>query len=858
MRYVERYGGFALVAALSILQLVLIRYSASIPSHEFLFLFYFFNMILLPGHILSRMFIVHAPFPVRLLLAFLFGTAAAFVLLILFLVLHLDIFFLGIVVPVLSVILSATGRSRASSTRESIDAPDNFSTVPVPYQLILLGLAFFVVTLILVHGDPLLYTSDSADHIAYIRSIAVSHEVFPEQFLYKDGGMLTHDIRKGLMHSLWGMLNLLTGRTDAVAIWHVISAIASVFTILALFCAGFLIFRSPGVGLIAAFLFVFVHGGGLTSYRLITTAFAFPTGKVFSLVFLFSVLAFLKNRSTKYLTLMATASFAATGTHIGHLIVCAFILFYTIVGRMIEAPSRERRELLRRTAPLMAAVTAGVNIPYVLIRYMRDYDPNNVIHSHLQGVFWITDGLYTVNPVTVFLNAGVLGLLGILSVFILWRQSKREENLRLLLWGTIALWGILFNPLLIPPIMRFMSYLVLRLSTAVPASLVAAVLIKRLWDRSRGRHVLMSKKTTVFGWIAVIVCIGYQLAVTPSGFAYSGRGEQKLRSGCLNVCDINDYINSNIPDGSVIASDPLTSYCIPAFTDQFVVCTNDQHSVPNDSTALDRIRDCRDIFSPLSTMREIVTVIERYGVDYIVVNGRIPRATGTHYWKPDREMALQAIERFGDHPSLFGLEYMSDDAALFAVSEGVESAAIAEESDGGSRGFIGERLSPGEMAELVPSETPGLFIKSVRPARPSVERGGTLELDIEWVAERYCPYRAYVAHIRFDTPFERGPLYREFYGKVYRKILENLRGERYRFRYDHLPLNGLFTPERWPVGRVVKDRVMIRIPRDVHAGMYTVSVKMAIGTHYPNYSLRDLLNDDDSYDGPDVARVAVE
>ena len=283
---VGKHIEIALVVALLLLQLILIKFSASVPSHRFLFIFFFFNMIIVPGYLISRMIFPVIEIPVRVLLAFVFGTAIVFMLLMIFAFFHVDVFFLGIVVPVLSVILVIGGKRIPSSFTDKLED----STIPRRVSrrdlVILLCLLAFVVTLIIAHGDPLMYTSDSADHIAYIRSICLSHEAFPEQFLYKDGGALTRDIRKGLMHSVWGALNILTGRKDVVAIWPLISAIASLFTVLAFFCAGFLVFNSSAIGLIASFIFVFIQGGGLGSYRLITAAFSFPTRKIFSLVFL--------------------------------------------------------------------------------------------------------------------------------------------------------------------------------------------------------------------------------------------------------------------------------------------------------------------------------------------------------------------------------------------------------------------------------------------------------------------------------------------------------------------------------------------------------------------------------------------
>jgi hypothetical protein len=406
--------------------------------------------------------------------------------------------------------------------------------------------------------------------------------------------------------------------------------------------------------------------------------------------------------------------------------------------------------------------------------------------------------------------------------------------------------------------MKLIAYLVMRLKAAVPASLLAAVLIKILWDRLRGREENLSSMAASFGWIAVLVCFGYQLAVTPRNFAYSGKSDPVPGNSCLNITDLYDSINSLVPDGSVIVSDPITSYCIPAFTDQYIVCTNSQHSIPNDSTALERIGDCRNIFSSLASMDYIAGVIDKYGIGYIAVNGRIPLSTVTMYWKLDREMASEAINRFNRYPQYFDHLYEDGSVALYRVAEGVGRGEAPAEGVNHIAEYIGEKVYPSSLSGLAHSGTDGIYIKSVRPDMHSVEKGGRLTLDIEWVSDRELEYRSYMSHIRFDTEFTKGRFFHENYGKIYRKILEKARGHRFRFRAGRLPFGGIFTPDQWPAMRIIKEKIVIIVPEDIAQGEYTISLKLSENTHYPNYSLKDLLMDEDSYDGPDMAKVIIK
>ena len=106
--------------------------------------------------------------------------------------------------------------------------------------------------------------------------------------------------------------------------------------------------------------------------------------------------------------------------------------------------------------------------------------------------------------------------------------------------------------------------------------------------------------------------------------------------------------------------------------------------------------------------------------------------------------------------------------------------------------------------------------------------------------------------------FNKGRLFRKSYGKIYRKILEVRNDERHRFRFGFIPFNGLFPPDKWPIGRVVTEKVVIPIPEDIKAGEYEVAVRLSHRTQYPNYTLSDLFTDDDIYQGVEMGTVVIK
>ena len=123
----------------------------------------------------------------------------------------------------------------------------------------------------------------------------------------------------------------------------------------------------------------------------------------------------------------------------------------------------------------------------------------------------------------------------------------------------------------------------MRFAVAAPSMLVAAYLIRSilLGPRKDG----LSRTRIVIGSMIVLILLVPGLVLNITDFAHAGRGRRSSeKKSCLDLADLYSFVNSSIPAGSVIASDPITSYALLAFTDQYVVCTYDQHSTPNDST----------------------------------------------------------------------------------------------------------------------------------------------------------------------------------------------------------------------------------------------------------------------------------
>jgi len=828
----------------------------SIPAHKLVFLALFSSIVFLPGFLMVSIIFPAARIYYKIFLALCAGTALTFFWLIIFDLLSLDIYYISFVTPALSILLAAW-KDYGSFT--GYPFPNN-QTLSVPVLVILTLVIIYVTIVTVAIGDPVIYTGDSPDHIAYIRTISRSHEVFPDPFLYREGGMLTRDIRKGLFHSIWGTVNTVAGRIEAYPVWPLFSWMGSVFLLLGIFCLGVQFFGKQSIAVTGVILYLLYYRGGQAGHQLVMNGYAYYFGKIFMFASLMLTPAFLRTGRRDLLFIIALSSFAAVGTHISHIMIIPFGISIFILFEYFQSTDRQKNSLLKRRLPLIAASILLVNLPYLLIRFFRDYNPVNEIHTHVHGMMFLTDSFAIVNPILFFLSNGYLMAVSFFAVFILWKRSGEDRNLRLLLGLTASVYLLVFNPLWVKPIMDRITYLIIRFASAAPAMLITAYLLHSLLDnfRERGRRTL-SRRASFAGCIVTAVLLIPPFFSNFTDFIYCGEKRTSVeKESVFNLSDLYSEIEESIPPGSVIASDPNTSYCIPAFCDQYVVCTFDQHSIPNDSTALERIMDCRDIYLPSVPCGEVTDILRRYGAGYVVINGRIPESVMGDYWRPDREVAEEAFRKLLGCGDNFELLYESDYVYLFRFNK---EAGLPSETTEGQLRHSDDRLRghfSGGFEHLTGSETEGIYIGGWGKNRDVIKRGDTLTIYTEWITDRELPAGSYTVHIRFDTDFEKGFLYREEYGKVYRKIREKIEGKRYRFRISRLPFEGLYPPDKWPVGRVIREYTSIQVPRNISAGTYTVSVKMHRAPHKANYRIKDLLTDDDVYDGPDLMKVVIE
>ena len=99
---------------------------------------------------------------------------------------------------------------------------------------------------------------------------------------------------------------------------------------------------------------------------------------------------------------------------------------------------------------------------------------------------------------------------------------------------------------------------------------------------------------------------------------------------------------------------------------------------------------------------------------------------------------------------------------------------------------------------------------------------------------------------------------RPAWDKLARFLTQRLDRVVYRFRLGRPPFDGDRSLARLPLNQPVPDTLRIRIPPGAAPGEYEVTVALVDKTFLPNFEMRDLLRDRDSFEGPVVGRVTIQ
>jgi hypothetical protein len=714
------------------------------------------------------------------------------------------------------------------------------------------GLAAFALVvgaLVLWSGPPIDYGKDTLDYVAYTHEVARSGEPFPTSEFYADAGPYGADLRKGLLHALYGYFKWYLG-VDALTLFRGLGAVFLVLVTFAVYAAGRAFFPGRAVAALAGALFLIGFDGGLDSALI--RAFFYPSRFAigYLLLFLISALEYMVRPRPRGLVFCALFAFAAAAVHIQYAVLLGFAVATIVVWKTcFNAGSY--REHLWRSVSLGIAAFMGM-LPYAMFRYMTAYQTggSSELHRQIQGAVFVADGWFMSNPVHSWESVGLLGVAAVLAIVPLWRRRREHPALGYLIASLLSVVLVQYNPLLMPVFYRFITYLVYRLGTVSPFYIIAAYFVVAASKPERAGSVALGRfRRPALAVMLVAIVVGLAPIAGKNAFSPSTLKEERensyLRweSGLLAL--------NGLPEGSVIASDPITSYAITAFTPHKVVCTFDQHAPPGDLFARDRTIAARDILSPFTSVSDKAHQVAAHGVTHVVVNHNLGPLRMCDYWTVSDKSVAFITGMFAALDDYFDEDFHDGDIRVYRVT-GESPRQVAT-----IRNPLLRRQVPvsadrvGETAGLARVEAAGIA------GLDSIPPGDSIEVTMYWIREGELPLDKYIVSIRFNRLDQRLPLGGWPFPKVVRKVKESIDGVRYRFRQDHMIVDGFVSPDTWPPGVFVLDRTTVQIPEDLAAGRYAVRAKLLTRATSPNYRLRDFLYDDDVHEGAVIGEIKI-
>ena len=735
------------------------------------------------------------------------------------------------------------GASHATtrSAERSVSRPGAPGPLAIACGIAIAVAALLALAHVARHGPPITYHSDSPDHLGTIRRMLASGDPFPRDAFFRDAGPAGADPRKGLWHPCVALVCALA-HVDPVPAWH---ALAAILAALAVLTAAAFAFRLGGPLAAAAggWGMLLGYGGGLGTPYLSEAVFATKLADALALATAAALLDDLEQRSPRSRVAVAALALGTILTHVFGAI--QFAITFGALGLGFLARDRAWSTPLRRLS-VTALACALVAAPYLAWRAHGAYAPVNVIHTEPQGLLTLAHGVRIISVGAVWDWMGSLWLLFPLSL-VWWARTVREPAALYLFTTTLAVGALMFLPPVVALLEPRLGYLLMRLPWLLPVGPAAAFLGARAqaaWSAGRRLRAVAPVAVLALAFAGPLADAAAAFTAGRSGAPVLGNADLRRWSDALA------WMDRGLPAGSVVLSDPATSYSVPAFTRHWVTSLVDQHSSPNDSLALTRMLDARDALDPYAPWSRTAQVVSRWGATAIALNGRFPEPPGLDYWSPAWDWYDAARARLERAPEAFERVYDERRFTVFIVHRD----ALARLTGGGApRPLVRARTAREPGLDLGPG-LPQLV--SFRLDASRAEPGDTLTGRIEWRAPHPLPPGSYAVAVRFDRPLPADvPRAPQALSKAWRKLVERTRHERYRFRADHLPTNGAYGVDRWRPDEVVRDPFRAVVPGDVATGEYTVRVSMVRQPHYPNLELRDLLSDDDFLNGLAVARL---
>jgi hypothetical protein len=596
------------------------------------------------------------------------------------------------------------------------------------------------------------------------------------------------------------------------------------------------------------------------------------------------VFRYFEKGGARYIVLAAITVLLGISIHIISAVIFAFVLLSIFIYTTITHSGSGWRA---RFWKLLPAIAAGMALP-LAVRIIHGGGGLNPIHTHRQGMLIISSRLAMIDPAELLFGFSPAFIFAFLTLpfFFVAASERARRTLIGIMFAVPVL--VVINPITGVYLENALGYLYYRILHAAPlmcylslllVGLVRVLIYGRFGPQGKGPRQggamisaytgakrKRSRQATIASAIGARVLAAALIGsfiVIPlrlSIFSTIDKTLGIIKESGLPIRDdarrMAERIQRTLPSRSIIASDPVTSYLVSAYSDHFIAVTLDQHGSPSDSLALERIEGIRDLFDPGVMLDDSMEWLKRNGVDYLILCedesrisdffGTIKRgATGRTYEKFKKSGgALTEIDSIACY-RIFAVE--KSDLDKSKATEVIGKPSAGEPCPG----------IPGDLPERITFDE-GIVLDAIQFEQDRYAPGDTLKGYICWSIPENVSFGLPIEWtLRMDTDFRKGPYYRRWYGKQYRRIIERRKGRFYRFSRSQRIISGFSTPDQWNPGSRYRQDFSIALSPWLSEGRYEMRISVHRVTYLPNRSIADYLLNEDSFHGEIVGAVHV-
>lgn len=703
--------------------------------------------------------------------------------------------------------------------------------------------------------------TDSLDHVSYIRRSLDSGEIFPSDSFFREGDGGRFDPRKGIWHPVLSLF-VFQADVDPVFLWRMLPSIFSIFVFAAFWLFARELLGSALLSFVSVGLLVlFARGEGVAWF-----AKAGYPRNLSQMVFWAStayMIRYFRGKRTWNICFSALLVVVSVAVHISAAMLTASVLGALMIYTSVRGWGDAWQKRFWSAVPLLAA---AVVLPVILRVAFGGAGGFNFIHTHRQGMLLLGGDLAIVDPVELMSAEGLAFFFAVaISPFTFLITPKRRETRLVTIMFLLPVVAVL-NPLTATLMEKYLGYLHYRMLQAAPTmcilSLALSGLVRMLLT---GRGPRREKKVPLLRGTArrlVAVSLIALFAMIPLRFgledavAYVGAGARTGAHGEDRQEELFEDILEGVPPHSVIMSDPNTSYQISAFTDHFVLVIPGQHGSPLDEAAMTRLERTRDFFCPSAEIKPVYRWLRVHGVRYLLIDTEQSEGPGFFNTAPKANV-LATVERLKRYGDTFGLNRRTDRYILFDLADIPPPDSTA---DGALSGISSGRCAPGMMEGYFSPAAgcEGLTMEGFSLENGILSPGDTLSGSFCWSSNGVGFGLPYEWFIRLDTGYAKGPFFRRWYDKQYRRIVERRRGELYRYTVTGPVVSGYSFPDQWNgAGRAGQDFSLV-IPAGMAGGEYEVKAGVRRVPYLQNKRISDYLRNSDSLRGASAGKITIE